>query len=238
MLYDRDVAEITADLCEALAHAHARGVVHRDIKPQNVIVRDDRRAGPTGEADGLRDRPDRRRADADRRRRGGRDARLHVARAGRGELAGPPTDVYSLALTAYECWAGENPVAGDTPAQTARRIGDRDRAPAAPAPPGPSRGAHGHDRRLPRARARAAPGAAGAARVPGRGAARARRRPPGPLLRRRIRRRRAVNRRRDRCRSDRALAHRRRRAQPPRAAPRSAIGAASAALGAAGSARR
>jgi serine/threonine-protein kinase len=45
MLYDRDVAEVTADLCEALAHAHARGVVHRDIKPQNVIVCDDPRAG-------------------------------------------------------------------------------------------------------------------------------------------------------------------------------------------------
>ena len=40
-----------------------------------------------------------------------------------GELAGPPTDVYSLALTAYECWAGINPVASRSPAQTARRIG-------------------------------------------------------------------------------------------------------------------
>ena len=41
-----------------------------------------------------------------------------------GELAGPPSDVYSLALTAYECWAGSNPVAGATPAETARRIGE------------------------------------------------------------------------------------------------------------------
>ena len=65
-LSDRDVAEIGADLCEALAHAHARGVVHRDVKPQNVIVRDDQRRGPAREADGLRDRPPRRRADADR----------------------------------------------------------------------------------------------------------------------------------------------------------------------------
>ena len=44
-LCDREVAEIGADLCDALAHAHARGVVHRDLKPENVIVRDDARAG-------------------------------------------------------------------------------------------------------------------------------------------------------------------------------------------------
>ena len=44
---DRDVAEIGADLCDALDHAHERGVVHRDVKPQNVIVRD-RRRGPAG----------------------------------------------------------------------------------------------------------------------------------------------------------------------------------------------
>src|SRR6478672_8688581 len=37
-LSDREIGEIGADLCEALDHAHARGVVHRDIKPQNVQV--------------------------------------------------------------------------------------------------------------------------------------------------------------------------------------------------------
>ena len=36
---DRDVARIGTDLCDALAHAHGRGVVHRDVKPQNAIVR-------------------------------------------------------------------------------------------------------------------------------------------------------------------------------------------------------
>jgi serine/threonine-protein kinase len=40
-----------------------------------------------------------------------------------GEGATEASDVYSLALTLYECWAGDNPVAAGTPAATARRIG-------------------------------------------------------------------------------------------------------------------
>src|SRR5918992_1001954 len=37
-LSDRDVARIGAALCEALHHAHERGVIHRDVKPGNVMV--------------------------------------------------------------------------------------------------------------------------------------------------------------------------------------------------------
>ena len=37
-LSDRDVARIGRALCDALEHAHARGVIHRDVKPQNVMV--------------------------------------------------------------------------------------------------------------------------------------------------------------------------------------------------------
>src|SRR5919197_1122681 len=44
-LSDREVAELGADVCAALAHAHERGIVHRDVKPHNVIVRLDHGAG-------------------------------------------------------------------------------------------------------------------------------------------------------------------------------------------------
>jgi hypothetical protein len=122
-LRDRDVAEIAADLSDALAHAHARGVVHRDVKPENVIVRDDDAGGQRAK---LMDFGIARIAGAPTLTATGEVvgtlAYMSPEQAD-GTFAGPESDVYALALTAYECWSGENPVAAESPAQTVRRIG-------------------------------------------------------------------------------------------------------------------
>ena len=97
----------------AVQHAHERGVVHRDLKPGHVIVaRGDGR--PRVVDFGIATVTD-------------PDARMTLTgtvmgtpaymspeqRAGRRDLIGPPTDVYSLAAVCYEMLAGRPAVESD-----------------------------------------------------------------------------------------------------------------------------
>ncbi len=124
-LSDREVGEIGADLCEALDHAHSRGVVHRDIKPQNVQVIEGgephAKLMDFGVAHLAGDSPLTAAGDVV-----GTLAYMAPEQAD-GKPAGPEADIYSLALTLYECWSGENPNRRATPAATARAIGARPR---------------------------------------------------------------------------------------------------------------
>ena len=38
-LADDDAIEACAQVCDGLAHAHAAGILHRDVKPSNVLLR-------------------------------------------------------------------------------------------------------------------------------------------------------------------------------------------------------
>jgi serine/threonine-protein kinase len=124
-LSDREIGEIGADLCEALDHAHSRGVVHRDVKPQNVLIGED--GEPRAK---LMDFGIARLADGAALTAPG-DVVGTLAymspEQAEGTAAGPEADVYSLALVLYECWGGENPNRRATPAATARAIGARPR---------------------------------------------------------------------------------------------------------------
>jgi hypothetical protein len=120
---DREVARFGADVCDALAHAHSRGVVHRDVKPQNVIVADLDAPGARAK---LMDFGIASVAGAPTLTAPGSvlgTLAYMAPEQAEGEKCGPEADVYALGLMLYEAWAGENPVAGDNAAQTARRIG-------------------------------------------------------------------------------------------------------------------
>jgi hypothetical protein len=121
---DRDVARIGVALCEALEHAHARGVVHRDVKPGNVMVLAEPAAG-AGFAK-LTDFGIARLATGDALTATGDIVGTLAYMApeqAEGRAVGPEADVYSLALTLYEAWSGTNPVRGASPAATARAVG-------------------------------------------------------------------------------------------------------------------
>jgi hypothetical protein len=121
-LSDRDVGEVGADLCEALDHAHSRGVVHRDIKPGNVMVCEHEPRAKLADF-GIARLLD----GAALTATGGVVGTIAymAPEQAEGLAAGPAADVYSLALTLYESWSGENPNARPTAAATARAIGSR-----------------------------------------------------------------------------------------------------------------
>jgi tRNA A-37 threonylcarbamoyl transferase component Bud32 len=129
-LSDRVVAEVGADSAAALRHAHRAGVVHRDVKPENILV--------VGEGARQRDpfsSCEAKLVDFGVARVAGEHT-LTATGAVVGTLAymapeqadglrpGPSADVYSLALTLYECFCGEHPLIREGPAATARAIGE------------------------------------------------------------------------------------------------------------------
>ena len=119
LLSDREVAEIGADICEALDHAHAHGVVHRDIKPANLIY-PHRNGGAK-----LMDFGIARLTDADDLTNTGDvlgTLSYMAPEQAEGLPVGPSGDVFALALTLYEAWTGGNPRRRATPSATARAL--------------------------------------------------------------------------------------------------------------------
>jgi eukaryotic-like serine/threonine-protein kinase len=123
-LSDRDVVTIGIALCDALAHAHSQGVVHRDVKPSNILVPEH----PTtpDQVAKLTDFGVARVVGGDSLTRTGDivgTAAYMAPEQAEGREAGAPADLYALALVIYEALTGINPVRTGTAARNARRLG-------------------------------------------------------------------------------------------------------------------
>ena len=128
------VLEIIRHAALALAEAHRVGMVHRDVKPGNLLVR--RSDGAVKITDfGIA-----RAADAVPLTQNGMvvgTAQYFSPEQAEGRVVGPPSDVYSLGVVAYECLAGRLPFLADSPV-TVAMMQIRDVPPALPPDvPGP-----------------------------------------------------------------------------------------------------
>jgi tRNA A-37 threonylcarbamoyl transferase component Bud32 len=103
------LSRIGGDVADGLAHAHERGVIHRDIKPQNVLIDD--YGSPK-----LTDFGIARALYADHSTSTGSfigTALYSSPEQLRGEGVTPKSDIYSLGATLYHAAVGQPPFSGD-----------------------------------------------------------------------------------------------------------------------------
>ena len=126
-----EITRLGEEVCAGLAHAHERGIIHRDIKPHNILLDENGHAkvADFGIARAL---------DTTQATRTGfflGTALYSSPEQLQGQRVTPKSDIYSLGTTLYQAAAGEPPFVGQTPIEIASQHVSK-----SPAPPR-SRGA-------------------------------------------------------------------------------------------------
>ena len=115
LLPDR-AADVATDIAAALGFAHRNGVIHRDVKPGNVLI------SPLGQVKVTDFGIARAVTTQDNLTQTGTvmgTATYFSPEQARGETVDPRSDVYSLGVVLYELLVGEPPFTGDNPVSVA-----------------------------------------------------------------------------------------------------------------------
>jgi serine/threonine-protein kinase len=112
--------QIARDVSLGLGAAHKRGIVHRDVKPQNIMLNEDGLVKLTdfGIASMYKD------ADAERLTTTGMTlgtVQYYAPEQAQGEIVRPSADIYALGIVMYEMLTGQTPFDGDTPVAVAMK---------------------------------------------------------------------------------------------------------------------
>jgi TolB-like protein len=128
----REATEIAAQIAEGLAAAHDRGVVHRDVKPENVVLTPSgfarildfglaKRSGPVIGAEAGEDEPTRSELLTEPGVVAGTVGYMSPEQV-RGEVVDGRSDVFSLGVVLWEMLSGRRPFSGDSHVETLNAI--------------------------------------------------------------------------------------------------------------------